>query len=156
MKNELSFLEFLDRQHRADPFAVLQRQQIDDGLAARAAARLRQLVNLQPVQLAVIRKAQQRVVRIRDEQLIDEIFIFDSSRSLAAAAAALCLIRGNRLCLGVATMRQRHDHVFRSNEIFNGKIFVIGDDLGAACVGKGLADVLQLLADYIEKTLGPG
>ena len=41
-----------------------QRQQVDHGLAARAAARLRQLVDLQPVHLAAVGEAQQRVVRV--------------------------------------------------------------------------------------------
>ena len=115
-EDELAFLEFLDRQHRADALAFLQRQQIHDGLAARAAARLRQLIHLQPVQLAVIGKTQQRVVGVRDEQLVDEILVLDAGRRLAAPAAALRLIVGNRLRLGVAAVRQRHHHILGRNQ----------------------------------------
>src|ERR1022692_3095225 len=71
----LAFLEFLDREHRADALAFLQRQQIDDRLAARTAARLRQLVDLHPIEFSVVRETQQRVVRIGDEQLVDEILV---------------------------------------------------------------------------------
>ena len=54
-----------------------ERQQVHDRLAARAAPGLRQLVDLQPVQLAAAREAQQRVVRVGDEQLVDEILVLD-------------------------------------------------------------------------------
>ena len=48
-------------------------------LAARAAPGLRHLEDPQPVHLAAIREAQQRVVRVRNEQLLDEVLVLDGS-----------------------------------------------------------------------------
>src|SRR5690606_9462908 len=98
-EHELGFLELVDRQDRIDALAFLQGQQVDDRLAARAAARLRQLIHLQPVQLAGAREAQQRVMSVRHEQLVDEILVLDGGRSLAAAAAALRLVHRDGLRL---------------------------------------------------------
>jgi hypothetical protein len=53
---------------------------------------LPQRIDLEPVQFAAIRKAQQRVVGVGDEQLVDEILILDAGGGLAATAAALSLI----------------------------------------------------------------
>ena len=92
MNTNLFVFELVDRQHRVDALAFLQRQQVHDRLAARAAARLRQLVDLQPVELAGAREAQQRVVRIGDEQLVDEILVLHRRRRLAATAATLRLV----------------------------------------------------------------
>ena len=111
-------VELLDGQHGIDAFALFERQQIDHGFAARAAARLRQLEHALPVDLAAIAEAQDGVVRVRDEELLDEVFVLDRGRRLAAAAAALHLVFGDRLALGVTGMRQRDHHVLRLDEIF--------------------------------------
>src|SRR5690606_23702527 len=100
---ELVFLEFMNGQHRVDALALLERQQIDDRSAARAAARLRQLIDLEPVQLARAGKTQQRVVCVRDEQLVDEILVLDGRRGLATPAAPLSLVSGDRLRLRIST-----------------------------------------------------
>ena len=152
-ENESALLKILDGQHRADALALLQRQQIDDGLAAGTAARLRQLIHLEPVHLAVVGEAQQRVVRVGDEQLVDEVLVLDAGGSLAAAAAALRLVIGHGLRLGVAAMRQRDDDVFRRNQIFGGEILVIDENFGAALVAEGVADVFELVADHFEQPL---
>src|ERR1700691_1350272 len=59
------------------------------GSAARTAPALRQLEHPQPVDLAAIGKAQQRVVGVGDEELLDEVLVLDRGGGLAAAAAAL-------------------------------------------------------------------
>ena len=98
--------------------ALFERQQIDHGLAARAAARLRQLEHALPVDLAAIAEAQDGVVRVRDEELLDEVFVLHRRGRLAAAAAALHLVFGDRLALGVTRVRQRDHHVLRLDEVF--------------------------------------
>ncbi len=92
MNTNLLVFEFVDRQHSVDALAFLQRQQIHNWLSARAAARLRQLIHLQPIQLAGAGEAQQRVVSIGDEQLVDEILVLHRSGGLAATATTLRLI----------------------------------------------------------------
>ena len=101
MNTKCVVVVLLDGQHGGDLLALLQRQQVHHRLAARSAAGLRQLEHAQPVHLAAIREAQQRVVRVRDEQLLDEVFVLDGRGALAAAAAALRLVVGHRLRLGI-------------------------------------------------------
>ena len=69
-----------------------QRQQVHHRLAARCAPGLRQLEHAQPVDLAAIREAQQRVVGVRDEQLLDEVLVLGRRGALAAATATLRLV----------------------------------------------------------------
>ena len=64
-------VEFLDRQDGGDLLAFFEREQIDDRLAATVAAALRRFVDLEPVAAATVREAQNVVVRIGDEQVID-------------------------------------------------------------------------------------
>ena len=154
-EDELAFLELLDRQHGADALAFLERQQIHDGLAARSAAGLRQLIDLEPIELAAVGEAQQRVVSVGHEQLVDEILILDAGGGLAAAAAALRLIVGDRLRLGITAMRQRHHDILGRNQIFSGEIFVIDQDFRAALVAECVADEFQFLADHLEQPLRP-
>ena len=47
------------------------------GLPRAGAPGLRQLEHPQPVDLAAVGEAQQRVVRVRDEQLLDEVLVLD-------------------------------------------------------------------------------
>ena len=126
----------------------LERQQVDDRLAARAAPGLRQLEHAQPVDLAAVGEAQQRVVGVGDEELLDEILVLDRGRRLAAAAAPLRLVVGHRLRLGVARVRQRHDHVLRLDQVFGREVEVIAADLGAARVAVVVADLDQLGAHH--------
>jgi len=95
---------------RVDLLALAQRQQIHHGAAAGIATCLRHFVHLQPVHFAAVGEAQHGVVRVRDEQLLHEIFVFHRSRRFTAAAAALRLIFSqraatsrNRLCESVTT-----------------------------------------------------
>jgi hypothetical protein len=65
-------------------------------------AYLRRFVNLEPVAAAAVREAQDVVVGIGDEQAIDEIVVLDRRRLLAAPAAPLRAVVGQRLRLDVA------------------------------------------------------
>src|SRR6202046_3816002 len=57
--------------------------------------------NPHPENLAPVGKAQQCIVGVRDEELLDEVFILDRGGRLAAPAAPLCLVVRNRLRLGI-------------------------------------------------------
>ena len=138
----LVVLELLDRQHRVDALAFLERQQVHDRLAARAAARLRQLVDLEPVDLAAAREAQQRVVRVRDEQLVDEVLVLDArwplGRGRRGAAPGIprpAATSRSRACDSVTTTScgSIRSSIVRSD--------VVLDDLGAALVAVLLADL---------------
>ena len=81
--------ELAHRQQRDDPLALLQREQVDERLALRGAARLRELAHLLGVGAPLVGEHQQRVVRRRDEQLRDEVLLVRRGAGDAAAAAAL-------------------------------------------------------------------
>src|SRR5690606_10183988 len=123
-EHELVLLELVDRQHGIDALAFLERQQVHDRLAARAAACLRQLIHLEPIELSGAREAEQRVVGIGHEQFVDEVLVLDARRRFAAPAAPLRLIGGYRLRLRVAAVRQRNDHVLLLDQILDREIGV--------------------------------
>ena len=79
-EDEAAVVEFAHGLHRRDALTLAELQQVDDRLAARAAARQRQLLDLEPVALAAVREAQQRIVAVRDEQLVDEVLVLDGGR----------------------------------------------------------------------------
>ena len=97
-----------------------------------------------------LEKHSTRVVRVRHKQLLDEILILHGGRRLAAAAAALGLILGDRLRLGVAGMRERDHHILRLDQILGREIEMIAIDLGAARIAIGLADLDELVAHHLR------
>ena len=88
-EDEMALLIGAHRQHGVDALALLQRQQIDHGPAARAAPGLRQLIDLEPVDPAAAGEAQDRVVGVGDEDPVDEVlFLGRRSRSCPCRRAA--------------------------------------------------------------------
>ena len=90
------------RQHGVDALFRLQGQQVDHGPTAGGAARLGQLVDLEPIDPAAAGEAQHGVVGVGHEQLVDEVLVLGRGRRLALAAAALGLVLVERLGLDVA------------------------------------------------------
>ena len=64
----MPFAILADRQYGVDALVGFQWQEVDNRFTARAATGLWNLVNLEPVELAATREAQDRVVRIGHEQ----------------------------------------------------------------------------------------
>ena len=91
---------------------------------------------------------------VRDEQLLDEVLVLDRRCGLAAPAAALRLVLGERLALGVAGVRQRHHHVLRLDQVLGGEVEMIAVDLGTARIAVGVADLEQLAAHHLRQPLG--
>ena len=113
-------VELLDRQDRGD-LLVLHRaaRRLTIGLPRAIRAALRHVVDLEPVDAAAVGEAQDVVVRVGDEQLLDEIVFLGRRRLLAAAAALLRAVLGDRLRLHVAAVRQRDDHVLRRDQVLD-------------------------------------
>src|SRR5581483_2935024 len=105
-------------------------------------------VDLQPVDLAAVREAQDRVMRVRDEQLLDEVLVLHRCRGLATAAAPLSLIFGERLTLCVSGVGERYDDVLRLDQILGREVEMIAIDLCAALVTVRFANLDQLIAYY--------
>ncbi len=66
-EHEMLLVVLLHGQHGVDFLALLQRQQVPHRFAAGVVARLWQLVNLQPIDLAAIGEAQDGVMSVRHE-----------------------------------------------------------------------------------------
>ena len=81
-----------DRQNDRNLLAVHEGEAVNDRTSTRCARPLRDLVDLHPVNPAAIRKAQQRVMRIRDEELIDPVILTGSGRLTPAATPTLSAI----------------------------------------------------------------
>ena len=91
---------------------------------------------------------------IGDEQVVDEIIFLDRRRLLAAAAATLRAVVGERLRLDVAGMRQRDDHVLRRDQVLDAEVLRMRDDLGTALVAELFLHRLQFFADDLRDALG--
>ena len=138
---------FLNRQNRADTFVSAKWQEIHNRFATRAATRLRNLVNLEPVHLAKTGETQQRVMRIGNEQAVDEIFVLHFRCRSTPPAAFLRLIIVDRLSLGIAAVRQRHHDFFLRDQVFGKKVAVVLHYLGTPLIAVRVAHHSQLFAD---------
>src|SRR5690606_35997846 len=122
-----------------------------DGPAARIARTLGHFPDLEPIDAPAIGKAQQVVVRVGDEQLVDPVVFLGGGGLLATAAALLGPVLGQRLALDVAAARQRHHHVHGGDEVLGLELGGVVFDFRAAAVVAGVgefrADRLQFIAD---------
>ena len=72
--------ELAHRNHRLDLRLGGDVDQVDDRLALRRAAGLRNFVDLEPEAAAVVGEAQDVVVRRADEEMLDEILVLETLR----------------------------------------------------------------------------
>src|SRR5262249_32549406 len=139
------------RQHGLHALLGLERQQVDDRLAARIGAGVGDLVHLEPVDAAGAGERQQRVVRVDDPDLRDEVFFLDRGGHAALAAAALCAVDADRLALRVAGVRQRDDDVLGLDQVEHIEGFLAALDYRAACGAEFLLPLGQLFAADLEQ-----
>ena len=79
---------------RAHGLVLAERQQVDDRAALRLARAERQLVHLQPVDLADVGEEEDVVVRRGDEEVLDVVVVLQVHAHDADAAAPLLAVRG--------------------------------------------------------------
>ena len=84
---------------------------------------------------------------VGDKQTVDEIVFLRGGRLPAAATAPLRAVIRDRLRLHVAAVRERHHHVFGSDQVFHAQILGVGDDLAAALVPVLLFHLREFLRD---------
>ena len=150
----LGLLEVARLDHRAHLLVLAERQQVDDRAALRLARPERQLVHLQPVDLADAREEEDVVVRRGDEEVLDVVLVLEVHAHDADAAAPLLAIRGHRQALDVAGARDRDHHVLLRDQVLELELVLGGDDLGAAVVvaAVDLLDLEQLLLDQRRRS----
>ena len=78
---------------------------------------------------------------IGDEQAFDEILLLGGGGRLALAATALGTVFAEGLGLCIALVRQRHDDVLLGDEVLQGEVKPVDEDLGTPFVTELLLDL---------------
>ena len=112
--------------------SFVERQQIDQRLAARLRRRDGQAPHLHLVGHAARGEEQHRRVRVGDEDAGDEILVARRHAGAAFAAAALRAIGGERHALDVALVADGDDHVLALDQVLVLDLAFHLEDLGAA------------------------
>src|SRR6185312_13808195 len=146
--DELAFLELLERQHLDDLLVLLELEEVDERLAARRARAFGQLVHALDVDAALGREHEDVIVRRGDEELRHEVFVLGRRAGDAAPAALLRAVGRDRVALDVAAVADGDHHVLVGDQLLDGDLAFVVDDLGAALVGELGADGGQLLLDH--------
>ncbi len=120
------------RHDGGDVLALLQRQDVDQRLAARLRRRERQPPHLFLVDLAARGEEQHRRVGRRHEQPGDEILVARLHAGAALAAALLRPVGRERHPLDVAEMGDGDDHVLALDQVLVLHLAFLVDDDGAA------------------------
>ena len=135
------------RHDGGDALALLQRQDVDQRLAARIGGGNRQPPDLFLVDLAARGEEQHRRMGGRNEEPADEILLAGLHAGAALAAAALGAIGRQRHALGVARMRHGHHHVLALDQVLVLDLAFLLDDDGPARRAELLLHLGQLGLD---------
>ncbi len=142
-----ALLVLRQRQDGGDALALLQRQKVDQRLAASLRGGERQPPDLQLVDHAARGEEQHRRMRVGHEELGDEVLLARRHAGAALAAAPLRPVLGKRHALDVAGMRERDDHVLALDQVLVLELAVALDDLRLARRGELVAHRDQLVLD---------
>ena len=120
------------RQDGGDGLVLVERQQIDERLAAGLRRRDRQAPDRHLVDHAARGEEQHRRMGVGDEDAGDEILFARRHAGAALAAAALGAIGGERHALDVAPVADGDDHVLALDQVLVLDLAFHLEDLGAA------------------------
>ena len=90
------------------------------------------------------------------EEVRDDVVLLQRGALHALAAAPLRAVEVGLGALRVAGAGDRDDHVLDGDEVLDGDVAVVGDELGAPVVAVLLDDLGELVADDLPLPLGPG
>src|SRR6185312_1377160 len=106
------------------------------------------IVNLQPVNAALVGENQQIGVGGGDDQVLDHILGARRHANAAFAAASLPAVSIDRGALEVAAARHGDGDVFHLHQVFKPDLAGVFDDLSAAVIAEVLLNFFQFLDDY--------
>ena len=153
----VGLIEVADRPAVGDLLALGQVQQIDHGPAAAVAGQLRQVVDLAPIDLALVGEEEQIGVRAGDEEVLDRVLLFGLGPFEPLAAAMLGPIGRGRRPLDVAVAADRDHHGLFGDEVFQVDVAdLLAADFGAAGVGVLSPQLAQVFADDVQHVLPVG
>src|SRR4051812_12910564 len=95
------FFKVANVEDGAHRFTRLQRDQVGDGFALPCRTNIRNLIDLQPIDAALVGKDEQVSMGGSDDQLLDKIFLARLHSGAAGAAAALLTIGADRGALQI-------------------------------------------------------
>ncbi len=93
-------------------------------------------------------------MRVRDEQLVDEVLTLDLGSGAPAPAPTLRLIAVKALRFGIAAVRDRHDDILFRDQILNRQFVLELDDLGAPVVAVAFTHLRELAANHGHQLVG--
>ncbi len=131
----------------------MQRQQVDQRLAARLRRADRQAIDLHLVDHAARGEEQNRRVRGADEDLADEVLLAGRHAGAAFPAALLGPIGRERNPFDVATVGHRDDHVLALDQVLVGVLAIVLEDFGAARRGEAFFHIEQLAPQDLQQPL---
>ena len=140
-----ALLELPHGQKCRDLLAVLKLQQVHHRPTLGRAAALRQLVDLDAVDLADGGEEQDVRVGGGNEQRFDKVLVPGRGADLALAAAVLRTVQGDGVTLDIPLVGHGDHHVLLHDQVLDGYIVGLVDDGGAAHVAVGLLDLPQFV-----------
>ena len=147
----LVLAELADRDQAGDLLPLAELQQVDDRPAARGPGGHRQVVDLQPVDLAVVGEEEDVVVRQGDEHVLEEVAFLGVRGGDPPAAAVLGAVGAGREPLDVAVVGDGHHHVLLADQ---GLLVVVAQllvgDHAAPRVGVLGLQLAHVGADQVE------
>jgi len=146
-QDDESRVKAFDWNGAGDPLVWLQLQQVDNGLATRRPAQGWDLVDLQPVGLALVREEEQVVPGGGGEDICHELLALRLGSYYPLAAPPLAAICGERLPLDVAGGGDGHSHILLLNQVLVGDLAVGLNDGGPPLVTVIFSQLRQLLLD---------
>ena len=111
------FGKLLNRQNKADLFVFFERQQIDNRAPARVGLAFGQIKHVDGVDLTSRREAQDDVMRVGQEEGLNDVVARRRLQIAALAAARLCVVISEFLTLHKAVAGERHNHVAARNKV---------------------------------------
>ena len=141
----LVLLKLGDRQHGGHFLTAGEVDQVDDGLALAAAAHIRDLVDLEPVDLPLIGEDQQIAVGRSHKKGLDKILLPGAHPDTALAAAVLHAIDADGGSLQIPRMGHGDHHVLDGDQVLQRNLGSLVHDGRATLVPVLLADRLEFL-----------
>ena len=146
----LALAEIFHGQHVGDLLAFLEREQVGDRSALGRARHLRHVVHPPFVHAPAVGEEQEEIVRVGDEEVLDEVALFGVRPADAASAAALGFVGVDGQALDVTLVRNGDDDIFLRDQLVHVELADLAGDLGAAVVAVLFLHLRRVLADDVE------
>src|SRR5215217_5946308 len=144
----LGLPELFGRENGSYVLALREGQHVGDVPAFGSPAHARELVDLEPVNLALVGKEEHVVVRRRNKEVVDVVALFELHPGDADPAAALLAERVDRDALQVTPVGDRDYHLLLGYEVLYLEVdALLGRDRRPAIVRVGCLDLAELLLD---------